>query len=850
MKQNQSISQSINLKMLLAIVISTAIFMLISYIITAKSEYNNLLEDSETSSSRLVQMLQIPLWNFDTDLINQFVKIFMDKNNVCRIEVLNDSGEFVTFIENHKYADKKDTPHLIVNKPIIFNKIQLGSLKIHFTKQSIYINIQRLIIVNVILVIVLTIVLIFLFKQNINRQVIKPLNVILESIKDISKGNYDKFIKDDFQFEFQTLTASFNQMISAINSSTQEIKDINFKINSLLDTIPDAVILHAEDGSILEVNETATTMFGYSETEFTQMNIDQFNGKNHTAAMLSAAHQIAIKSGFNEFEWLSRNKSGTEFPVIIRIKQMVMNNQYFLLSVYTDTSEKKAAESKLIEEKEKLNVTLRSINDGVIVTDTDGHIILMNMAAEKMTGYPEDKVMGLNVDSILQMVDGKSRNRIYPPVRTAISTQVVQNFSKHTLLIGKNETEYTIDGSASPVTDNNKSIGVVFVFKDITEKEKMEQEIIKNQKLESIGLLAGGIAHDFNNLLAAISSYVSLVRLHSDKNNNSYQYLRDIEGIIENAKGLTGQLLTFSKGGAPVKQSLKVDDVIEDSTKFVLSGTAIKLDIHKDKKLWTTDIDENQISQAIHNIILNAKQAMNNKGQIAITVNNQTLDEVNSYSMPAGKYVHITIKDFGCGIPENVINKIFDPFFTTKESGNGLGLAMVHSIILKHGGYINVKSPKKDGTIFTILLPAHTNTVKPKTEALEVITSTGSLNILLLDDERIIRDSASELLEYLGHKVISVADGVDAVDTYKDSIHTDNQFDLVILDLTIPGGMGGEETMKHLLSIDPKVTAIVSSGYSEDEIMAQYHNYGFKGVIAKPYNIEKLAQVISSVFAE
>ncbi|MEJ2055021.1 MAG: ATP-binding protein [Calditrichaceae bacterium] len=388
-------------------------------------------------------------------------------------------------------------------------------------------------------------------------------------------------------------------------------------------------------------------------------------------------------------------------------------------------------------------------------------------------------------------------------------------------------------------------MGVVIVFRDITDQLKMEKELFKNQKLESLGVLAGGIAHDFNNLLTAITGNLSLSRFALNKNHKIYHRLELAEKASDRARDLIRQLLTFSKGGTPVKQTTSIRDLVKETTEFVLRGSKVKYEIDFPPDLYSVDVDPGQINQVIHNIILNANQAMPNGGIIKISAKNKKITSRSRVPLKPGNYIRLNIEDNGPGIPSSHKQKIFDPFFTTKTNGSGLGLASAFSIIKRHQGFITLDSDIGKGSVFKIYLPSTLKEVR-KNEHPISFEMKGDGKILVMDDELFVRDTASDMLSFLGFNVVCVKDGSQMLKEYETAHKRNEPYDAVILDLTIPGGMGGEAALKKLRNFDPNVTAIVASGYSSDPIMANYSKYGFKARLIKPYNLQEVGKILQS----
>ena len=403
----------------------------------------------------------------------------------------------------------------------------------------------------------------------------------------------------------------------------------------------------------------------------------------------------------------------------------------------------------------------------------------------------------------------------------------------------------------APKLDKNGQVEyIVCAAEDITEKRKMEEELLKAQKLESVGTLAGGIAHDFNNMLTAILGNISLARIWANPHDKIFQPLTEAEKATGQAKKLTQQLLTFAKGGAPIKQTASILEVIKESVGFALRGSNVKCIYNLAEGLRLVEIDTGQMGQVIHNLIINADQAMPEGGIIEVSAENIIIRETEPLPLPEGKYVKIIIRDKGCGIDEEYLSKVFDPYFTTKEQGNGLGLAIVYSVITKHGGYITVESELEVGTTFSLYLPVSKEGVLKEKKVQEQKIIPGRGRILVMDDEKMVRDVADALLKEVGYEVVLAKDGEEAINLYQQAKESQRPFVAVIMDLTIPGAVGGKKAVKALLTIDPGVKAIVSSGYSNDPVLANFREYGFSGVISKPYSIKNISKIVHNVLEE
>jgi len=391
-------------------------------------------------------------------------------------------------------------------------------------------------------------------------------------------------------------------------------------------------------------------------------------------------------------------------------------------------------------------------------------------------------------------------------------------------------------------------IGAVLVFRDITEKTILEREMMKSQKLESLGILAGGIAHDFNNILTSILGNVSLAKLSIEHDETVFQMLGEAEKAALQAKGLTQQLLTFSKGGAPIKETASITDLLKDTIEFALRGSGIQCSYSLSPDLYSVKIDRGQISQVISNLVINAKQAMPSGGEIKINASNMLIPKQQSLPLKRGKYILIIIEDEGLGIPPAHLSKIFDPYFTTKQAGSGLGLAVTYSVIKKHGGHITVESEVGKGTRFSVYIPA-SDKVVTRNKIVENSEYYGTEKVLVMDDEESVRKITQGILEKLGYTVVVASEGKQAIELFNRAKKGGDPFDLVIMDLTIHGGMGGKETIKKIREFDPGIKALVASGYSTDPVLSDYLNYGFDGVLIKPFRLKELGEALQLVFS-
>ncbi len=542
-----------------------------------------------------------------------------------------------------------------------------------------------------------------------------------------------------------------------------------------------------------------------------------------------------------------------------------------------DTTDSK----KAIEKLRLYSAAIEEAIEGVQVVDLNGYILYSNRAVQELYGYSAEELNGNHVNTM--NVDPDFASRIIIPAITSFG-----RWSGEIAVKRKNGTTFPVLLSTSLVNDpGGRPIAMVGIIRDRTERkkseeiekrhreqlirlveerteelslanehlrkemadrEKMEEELVKAQKLESLGMLAGGIAHDFNNLLASMLGNISLALLDLDQHHPAYSQLAAAERASLRAQDLTRQLLTFSKGGAPVKKTANVGELVREASGFALRGSRVKCDVGIEDGLYLADIDEGQITQVIHHLVINADHAMPEGGAIRIGCCNVQIGSGNLFGLREGSYVRISVEDSGVGIRKEHLTKIFDPYFTTKQKGSGLGLATTYSIIKKHGGHISVQSVLGSGTTFHVYLPA--SRVRTMTRQIEQSdVRKGSGRILVMDDEMEVRETTGNVLTRLGYVVDYAGDGQEAIDRYRTAMETGTVYDLVIMDLTVPGGMGGDEAIKTLREVDPKIKAIVSSGYSNDPIMSDFRKYGFAGVVTKPYRLRDLSEEVHRVIS-
>jgi PAS domain S-box-containing protein len=511
-----------------------------------------------------------------------------------------------------------------------------------------------------------------------------------------------------------------------------------------------------------------------------------------------------------------------------------------------DITERKLVEDKLRESEEYIRNILDTVDEGFIVVDRDYRIMTANKAYCRQVSLPCEEVVGSHCYGVSHLSERPCFEAGEEcPVRDVFATGEPHTaVHKH---LNRDGEILFVEVKAFPNKNESGDVAsVIEMISNITERHLLEEERLKTQKLESIGTLAGGIAHDFNNLLQGVFSHISMARMSIDRKEESMDMLNRAEEALHQTVSLTNQLLTFAKGGKPVKEHVSVLPVVENATRFALSGSSCDYEILPQGDLWQVSGDAGQIGQVIQNIALNADQSMPQGGRISVTVSNVPADRKRPAALKNGDYVLISIRDSGSGVPEESRERIFDPYFTTKEKGSGLGLATSHSIIRNHDGIIDVESRPGEGATFTIYLPAVHEKIEEPAEA-SAPAEARSAKVLVMDDEEMIRKITVKLVRALGHECEFAEKGESAVAMFKAARDEGRPFDLVLLDLTIRGGMGGVETVRELLAIDPEVKAIVSTGYSDDAALSNYRSQGFRMFLKKPYNVEELRDVINSL---
>jgi PAS domain S-box-containing protein len=641
--------------------------------------------------------------------------------------------------------------------------------------------------------------------------------------------------------------------ISERKRSEQALKESEERFRRMFQFSASGMVLVSTDFRFLQVNDAFCKLLGYSEKELLERTFQDVTPEEDRpiGSDLSARTMSGEIDHFH-VEKRYQRKNGEIIWAIVSstLLRDAQGKPLHFVTLIEDITDRKRAEEALRESEEKFRSIIEQSTDGIIVTDEDGKIVEWNRSQETLSGLMRSEVLEKPLWEV--------QYRLVPPdmqtteLRERIETELKEFLkgNKERAVEKRERRMTTLSGSARIVSESaflvrkgNRNLGVS-VHNDITEKKNVEDERSKlerylqqAQRLESLGVLAGGIAHDFNNILQGIFGFTDLARSEA-KDSNVAGYLSEAMASMQRAKGLTQQLLTFSKGGAPVRKVVEVAPLIRETCQFALHGSRLRDSYDLQENLWDCNIDRNQIGQVLQNIVINAIQAMPMGGTVEVSARNVVLKEQEHPTLKEGAYVVIDIRDQGIGISKEMLSMIFDPFFTTKTEGHGLGLAISHSIIVRHGGAINVASELGKGATFTIYLPACQER-EPQNGEKAPTRHFGDGVILVMDDDKTILILISKMLESLGYTVICKESGRDTLECYKAQVEKGTVITALVLDLTIPGGIGGKEVAEEIRKLDKSVPIFVSSGYADDPVIANPHEYGFTASLSKPFrNVE------------
>ena len=666
------------------------------------------------------------------------------------------------------------------------------------------------------------------------------------SLKALQAGAQDYLFKDTLNGEVLRRSIRYSieraNMLKKVEAQAVEMRHREMLLRRIFDANTDAMLILTPQYEIKFLNPAA-------------------------GRLLDADIQSLIGETF-PFELDSKQTTELEIPgpnnstrlVELSAADLIWEGESARLATLRDiTLRSRHAERNLKREKERLSVTLDSISDAVITIDDKGAVDRINQEASRIIGIQNDEAIGKPLSEILHLQDPKTGKLISDPGERLLNQTKQQTLLEFGISPTRDSKDHIFVNADMRciLDDEDGHYGCVVVLRDITQHKLAEEEFLKSEKLQSISLLAGGIAHDFNNILSAILGNISVVRANiSDENEHANRLLAAEKAALQ-ATSLTQQLLTFSKGGAPVLESATINQILEDCADFILRGSNVRCEIEHTPDTWAVDADQGQIAQVVNNLLINADQSMPNGGLIRIKLSNCKLEKDEVPTLKSGKYLEIQISDQGVGIAPENLTRIFDPYFTTKENGNGLGLASSYSIIKSHNGMMTVDSEVDKGSRFSIYLPKGNNTSKAPFENIvkessndEKAIKAGHGRILIMDDMEAMMMVAGEIISMLGYEVEFATNGEEAIHAYKTAKETGKAFDAVVFDLTVPGGMGGEEAAEILIEYDPGLLAIASSGYSNTNVMSDFSDSPFTAVVPKPYRIKEMSDALNEVLSK
>jgi len=629
--------------------------------------------------------------------------------------------------------------------------------------------------------------------------------------------------------------------------------------NYIITNSADLIIIANSDGYITKANNKVKDLLRFSDKDLEGKLFSSIIEENEFELIKNnVGNPKTDYFSIKNYEIFYKTKNNDKIPINItvntikdkfddRIGYIIIGNDITASKqLIEEIRGRREIQENLLESESRYKTLVENIPDTVIV-HINGEIIYINQAGVELLGLK-------NTDEII----GSPLSKFIHPDYIEIVNQRIEKMNDEGKSVAVLEEKFIrLDGGVIDVETAPMPFiyygkqAILVVIRDITERKKMEEKLINAAKLDSLSIIAGTIAHDFNNILTAIVGNISVAKLYTKENSELNNILIDAEKYSMKAKNLTTQLLTFTKEGTPVKKIISIKDLIIENTLFVLRGSNITSLFFIKEDLWPVEVDEVQISQVITNVVINARQAMLKGGSLEINGENFIITkDNNNLPLSEGRYVKVSFKDTGIGISEENLAKIFDPYFTTKEKGSGLGLASTFSIIKKHQGYIEVKSKLNQGACFIFYLPATNKKIEEKNQTSINIPHSFNAKILFMDDEQVISELVQKALTKYGFEVETVENGNDAITKYQENILSQRPYDLVILDLSICEGLGGKETIKELIKINPEIKAILSSGYSYESLVSITKEYGFKDYIMKPYKIDDLIKIIIKNLSE
>ncbi|MDR3580496.1 MAG: PAS domain S-box protein [Oryzomonas sp.] len=805
-------------------------------------QVQSIVQTNDVVLAQVYSSMWIPIDSYPNDNFNippdpAALKLFKTQDATYLITNSNDI-DFYTPVYYHRFEKAKDRKYVI------------GYVRLKLSTRQIQEVINRQIAIYFAGALVFAAIAIIILNSLVRKIILKPIIQLNQAVSNTVNNGSLMTVDVSSDDEIGELSRNYNLMSEAIQEREKNLRLSEEKFSTSFRVSPDSInINRLSDGMYLEVNEGFAAFSGYMPEDVigkSFLDLDIWVNPEDRTRLGNGLKERGI---VNSFEAQFRRKDGTTLTGCMSARIFEIDGEPCILSITRDITERIKSEEYIRENEKTLQTLMDSMPAGVWWFDDGGNICYLNRCFKEQFGY--------TLEDIPTLADWFERAYPDPEYRApyvAAKNALIADALNSGMPVPPREAKITCkDGIQRHLLICTQfAMGrTIEIFTDITERELYHDQLLKVEKLESLGVLAGGIAHDFNNLLTAIIGNISFARTFLSESHKTSQILMNAEKAANRAADLAHQLLTFAKGGQPIKKVVCVKHILEESASFVLRGSNVSCNVEIPDDLYAAEVDEGQISQVFNNIIINATHAMPGGGLISIKGKNTTVNDANIMSLPPGWYIKIAITDTGCGISTENLKKIFDPYFTTKSYGSGLGLASAHSIITKHEGYIGVSSEIGKGTTFEILLPAsaHVSAYDDTCKNSNKFDQQEGLTVLVMDDEEIIRAMVSKMMVVLGYQVQTCANGDEAITLYKAAIDSGSPYSAVIMDLTIPGGMGGREAAEHILAIDSNARLIVSSGYSTDHVMAEYGKFGFCSTLQKPYNLEDIKMTLNAVLS-
>ena len=821
------------------------------YYLTISQLEKNYSKKLENTLTVISGALGPVLWTLDQPTLEKVADMAM-KNELVQGLTVKDHKDRPLFhaVRNH------DRDTLVQSRPVYFKNNRVGTVEATFSKRSLAVNQKTIYRLSFLFWLISLCCILIFTKLFIHRFFQGPIGSFTDLIESYRQQGELTLEEPTPFLEFQPIERLVKNLTDTLFEQMMALKKNEERL---------ALAMQFANDGLFDWNLTTDQVYfspgwkrllGYEDHEIK-------NNLSEWKRLVSPGDDEKSRAILNDLlegrrerfvaEIRMRHKQGHWVDILSRANVIrdEKRNTLRVVGTHVDITERKQAEQRLKESEKRFRTLFETAPSVILLLSPEARILDLNPKAERFHQCRRSELLGQ--DFSRRFIREADRKTFIKTIGTILEKKSQKSSPKRspgefetTLIIQEGDERQMLWNAAPFSDDGHRPASILCMGQDITERKRIDFQLQQAQKMEAIGTLAGGIAHDFNNMLGIIMGNISLGLVDMDPEDELYELLSDAQEGTIRAQGLTQQLLTFSKGGAPVKKAENLNKLIRESARFVMRGAKSKCRFTLPETLWAVDADKGQVGQVIQNLLINANQAMPHGGLVTVTTENLAVDDRDGLPLPGGPYVRISVEDQGVGISKKHLSMIFDPFFTTKQRGSGLGLAISYSIIQRHGGHITAYSELDRGTCFHIYLPASMN--RPEHIPARQAVSFGEQGkILVMDDQKALRKLAGQIIKQIGFDTVFAQDGAEAVDTYRRAFESHDLFDLVILDLTVPGGMGGVETLAELKKINPKVKAVVSSGYATDPVMANYDAYGFCGVIPKPYTTDQLTRTLARV---